>query len=159
MAQKSKGFGELLYQQKALNRTQQEIERGELGGITGVVMSPKGVAKMSDVLEEFIDPYLDAVETRNQHEKLFSIAIVAWNLAIMPKADRQPLMQQLIDQAAGNDQLARHDTQEILDQMIARKERFFADNKRYILNFQLQGRGNNLHLTVTSTLDQPDNPI
>jgi len=68
-------------------------------------------------------------------------------------------MQQLIKQAAGNDQLARHDTQEILDEMIARKERFFADNKRYILNFQLQGRGNNLHLTVTSTLDQPDNPI
>jgi len=159
MAQKSKGFGELLYQQKALNRTQQEIERGELGGITGVVMSPKGVAKMSDVLEEFIDPYLDAVGTRNQHEKLLSIAVVAWNLAIMPKANRQPLMQQLIEKAAGNDQLARHDTQEILDEMIARKERFFADNKRYILNFQLQGRGNNLHLTVTSTLDQPDNPI
>lgn len=41
--------------------------------------------------------------------------------------------------------------QEILAELIERKQRFFDGNKRQILDFELRGRGRSLHLSVVST--------
>lgn len=54
-----------------------------------------------------------------------------------------------------NDQLAQQDTQEILDELIARKQALFPDNKRYIVEFELQDTGKTFHLSVASTLMNP----
>ncbi|MGQ9872672.1 hypothetical protein [Leptodesmis sp.] len=43
----------------------------------GMVTNPKGEVKMSEVLEEFVEPYLDFAQNRSQREKLFSIAVIA----------------------------------------------------------------------------------
>lgn len=164
MAKKSKGFGELLNQQradkihqKALEELQQKVQKGSLGDkFAGMVTNPKGEVKMSEVLEEFVEPYLDFAQNRNQREKLFSIAVIAWNLAIMPENERQPMIDQLIKVGLkGNDPLAQQDTREIIDELIARKQKFFAKNKRYIVDFQLQDTGKQFHLSVASTLSNP----
>jgi hypothetical protein len=52
----------------------------------------------------------------------------------------------------GNDPLVQQDTREIIDELIARKQKFFAKNKRYIVDFQLQDAGKQFHLSVASTL-------
>jgi len=164
MAKKSKGFGELLKQQRAdqahqkgIEKLQQKVQKGALGGkVAGMVTNPKGEVKMSEVLEEFVEPYLDFAQNRSEREKLFSIAVIAWNLAIMPEQGRQPLIDQVIKAGLnGNDLLAQQDTQEIIDELIARKQNFFAKNKRYIVDFQLQDTGRQFHLSVASTLSNP----
>ena len=164
MARKSKGFGELLNQQRAdkthqkgLEKLQRKVQKGPLGDkFADIVTGPKGEAKMSEVLEAFIDPYLAVAQSRSQREKLFSIAVLAWNLAIMPKTERQPMIDQLIKVGLkGNDPLAQQDTREIIDELIARKQKFFAKNKRYIIDFQLQDTGKQFHLSVASTLSNP----
>ncbi len=111
---------------------------------------------MSEVLEEFVEPYLDFAQNRSQREKLFSIAVIAWNLATIPEDERQPMIDQLIKVGLkGNDPLAQQDTREIIDELIARKQKFFAKNKRYIVDFQLQNAGKQFHLSVASTLSNP----
>lgn len=161
MAKKSQGFGKPLHQKqadkvhrKALEKLQQKVQQGSLGDkFTAMVTNPQGEVKMSEVLEEFVEPYLDFARNRNQREKLFGIAVAAWNLAIMPESDRQQMINRLIEQGLkGNDPLAQQDTKEIIDEMICRKQALFADNKRYIVNFQLQDMGKTFHLSVVSTL-------
>ena len=41
--------------------------------------------KMSDVLEEFVEPYLEFAETEEAYRKLLSVAVVAWNVALFPE--------------------------------------------------------------------------
>lgn len=164
MARKSKGFGELLNQQRAdqthqkgMEKVKQKVQKGPLGDkFSTIVTAPKGEVKMSEVLEEFVEPYLDFAQNRNHREKLFSIAMVAWNLAIMPENERQPMIDQVLKAGLkGNDPLAQQDTREIIDELIARKQKFFAKNKRYIIDFQLQDAGKRFHLSVASTLSNP----
>lgn len=164
MARKSKGFGELLRQQredqtsqKELKKLKQKVKKGPLGGqLAGVVTNPKGEVKMSEVLEDFVDPYLDMAQTRSQREKLFSIAVLAWNLAIMPKKEQQPLIDELLNRVLNEDDpLAQQDIREIVDELIERKQTFFAKNKRYIIDYQIQDTGKEFFLSVASTLSSP----
>ncbi len=61
------------------------------------------------------------------------------------------LEQTIVGGLAGNP-LAQMDALEIIDEMIARKQQFFADNQRLIMDFQLQDTGKSFHLSVASTL-------
>ncbi len=159
MAKKSRGFAELLRQkqaertqQNALEKLQQKVQQGLLSeGLTGIA-SPQGEIKMSEVLEEFVEPYLDFARNRSQREKLFNLAVAAWNLALMPENERQQIIDQGIEGTVGNDLLARQDIGEFIDELIARKQTLFAENKRHIVEFQLQDTGKTLHLSVASTL-------
>lgn len=163
MARKSKGFGELLKQQrtgkthqKNLEKLQRKVQQGPLGEhIAGMVTNPKGEVKMSEVLEEFVDPYLSMAPDQNRREKLFGIAALAWNLANMPEKERQPMIDQMIGGLKGIDSLAQQDMRDTVDELIERKQTFFAENKRYIMDFQLQDTGNQFHLSVASTLSNP----
>ena len=58
----------------------------------------------------------------------------------------------MIKQALKGDAQAQQDARDIIDEMISRKQQLFADNQRYILDFQLQDSGKQFHLSVASTL-------
>lgn len=161
MARKPKGFGQPLNsqrqekdQQKALNKLQRRVQRGPLGDkIAGLIANPKGQDKMSEVLQAFVEPYKDFARNKQQQEKLLSIAMLAWNLALLPPDQQQSRKDQMIEGlCAGQGRRAKQDTREILDDLITRKQSFFADNKRYIVDFQLQDMGQSYHLSVASTL-------
>ena len=118
-----------------------------------IVREPKGHAKMSDVLDEFVAPYEDDELTLDQRQNLLGIAVLAWNLALSPKPDRKGMLKKIIKEVlSGEDPLFQQETREIIDEMVARKDQFFADNQRYIVSFQLQDLGTELNLTVASTL-------
>jgi len=164
MARKSKGFAELLSQgkeekvrQRQLEKLQQRIQDGTLGfEAAGVLLEPKGEVKMSKVLGSFVEPYLAFAHNKAQRRKLLEVAILAWNLAIMPESERQLMIDQLIaDCSEPNDLLAQQDMREIIDELIARKQKFFANNERFIIDFQLQDTGKQLHFSVASTLSNP----
>jgi hypothetical protein len=160
MAKKSKGFGELLKQQQtnktpdeAFTEFQQKVKKGVLANnISGIVTNPQGEVKMSDVLEEFVEPYLPAIKNHNQREKLFTMAVIAWNAAIMPDLERQSMLDQTIKQGFAGNPLVQMDALNIIEEMIQRKQQFFADNERMIMDFQVQDMGKNFHLSIASTL-------
>ncbi len=160
MAKKSKGFSELLHQQRhtqleqrGMNKLRQKVQNSPIGEkIGGIVANPEGMAKMSEVLEEFVEPYLDTAQNRSQRETLIGIAVIAWNLALLPINEREPIIAKVIAEAVDQkDTLAKQDTREVIDELIARKLEFFPENQRFIVEFQLQETRNHFHLSVAST--------
>lgn len=161
MAKKSKGFSELLKQerrgktrQEAMQDLEDSIQRGPFGKeAISIVRDPKGHAKMSDVLERFVEPYEDDEMTLNQRQNLLGIAVVAWNLALLPEDKRRGALKEIIKGIlSGEDPLFQQEAREIITEMVARKDQLFADNQRYIVSYQLQDLGTEYHLTVASTL-------
>jgi hypothetical protein len=165
MARKSKGFSEILKQeranknhQKELEKLQQKIREGPLGDkFANMVTNPKGEVKMSEVLEEFVEPYLEFIHNPIERENLFKVAVTAWNLALIPENARQSTIDKFIKKGLkGNDPLIQQqDMREILDELIARKLEFFAKNTRFIIDFQLEDTGKEFHISVASTLLKP----
>lgn len=165
MAKKSKGFAELVQMQRdaqlgqrGMNKLRQKIQNSPIGEtIGGIVTNPEGVAKMSEVLEEFIEPYLDTATNSHDRKILVGMAVTAWNLALMPASKRQPLIKEFILDVVGKgDPRASQEIKDIINELIDRKLEIFPDNQRFIVEFQLQETRNQFHLSVASTLMEPD---
>ncbi len=163
MAKKSKGFRSLLKQQKLINRGEKALNKFEktfqqrdiANSFTDIVKNPKGEVKMSEVLEDFAEPYLPEADEFEQRKMVFEMAIIAWNLAIIPEYQRQSALDKLFkDLMKGKPATARQDLYNLMDEMVARKLALFPNNRRYILDFQLEDAGDRFHLSVASTLAQ-----
>lgn len=104
--------------------------------------------KMSDVLEEFVEPYQQFAETEEAYRKLLTTAIVAWNVMLFPEKDRFSRLDELLDTLP---EVVREDGRQIIKELMVRKERFFSQYRRMILDFEVKDTGNKWHLSVIST--------
>lgn len=160
MAKKSKGFRELLNQsqgkaisqQKALDNFERKFQQSEMGSkLADIVKNPKGEVKMSGVLKAFIQPYLAKAKGYQRQKMLLHIAVTAWNLTLMPEADRQPAIEEFLNLGMKpEDSLIREDMKGLIEELIARKEEVFPENRNYILDFQFEDAGDQFHLLVAS---------
>jgi hypothetical protein len=87
MSGKSKDFKELLKQQKAshgrqkmMQQFKKEIESGDDKAL--VLMEPEGYEKISDVIIQFLQPYVVKLRSPKEYEKLLVIGILAWNASL-----------------------------------------------------------------------------
>ena len=108
--------------------------------------------KMSEVLWEFVAPYMPLAPDREAVEKLLTLAIAAWNMTLFPVAERAQHLRELSTTLPAE---ARTDFLALIEEMITRKERDFAQHTRYILNYALTERRASYHLNVLSTLLPP----
>jgi hypothetical protein len=163
MAKKPKGFQELLSQKlgekdelHALKKLQKKTEKSSWGRkVVQTVISPEGVAKMSEVLEDFMDPYLEPGLTRAQLENAFGIGIVAWNIAIIPPERRQPMIDDVVQKHTKNfTPQDRQEFQELLNELVDRKLALFNNNLRLIADFRLEGPGPSYQLLVASSMPE-----
>jgi hypothetical protein len=120
-----------------------------------LISPPPGVKKMSEVMEEFIDPYLDEARTEHQLRELLSIATIAWNAALMPAAEQDALVE---DVMATVPQESRPFFLNWLMELIRRKLAFFADNKRLILSYELTWNPDNPYISVMSSFPPGEQP-
>ncbi len=160
MSRKSKGFGQLLrqqhaeqYEEKALGKLEQKVKQGYLGKNVQLVTNLKGEVKMSEVLEDFVDPYLHTVQRAQDFNSLIKLAILAWNCALRPKKEKKQIINERVKELGSKgDVLVRQDLTDFLNELITRKNNFFADNKRVIYEFNLQGSWPKMHISVASSL-------
>jgi hypothetical protein len=163
MARKSKGFGELLREQntpqRSIEKMRKQMKEDPEWKDVEIISNPEGQEKMSEVLEAFVEPYLYTTHTYEQQQVLLTLACFAWNLSLLP-ADQQSAELDTILRSLtpASDQVVKEETREILEEMMIRKKDFFADNKRYILNFELQKGSQNPQLSVISTLFDDSEP-
>lgn len=136
----------------ALARLEREVVTGPLPP-AGVVIEPAGQAKMSDVLEQFVEPYLKFARTADEHRKLFNLATLAWNAALLPPGDRKKMIAEALGASfAADARQAQADAKNILDLLIARKLAHFAANTRRIIKVEVTETPDGFHLAVASTL-------
>ncbi len=113
------------------------------------VVKVAGAEKMSEVILDFLAPYLEQTTSAADFEKVVTVGIIAWNAAVASGKAREKLIEGVLEASVPS---ARPATRAILEELIERKEALFADNKRMIVDFELtetpSGRG---HLSVVST--------
>jgi DNA-binding transcriptional regulator PaaX len=161
MARKSKGFHELMKQgqssqdkQKNLEALRKKMEEGGFGELAAnIPIEPKGAPKMSEILQQFVAPYLDNVSTLRRRKALFSLAAIAWNTALATESEKQPILEAFLEKhLPTEDAETQHQVRQMIDELIARKHQHFSDNKYFILDFQITETGQRYDISVASTL-------
>lgn len=161
MARQSKEFQGLLRQkkqsqhrQKSLEELAQKLKASGLGEMASdMVIEPQGAEKMSEVLRQFIAPYMNTVNHTSDYRSLLDLAVIAWNASLFPKAKQQEMIDQIFEEKLfKGDKEAQREVKEILWELIARKNQYFANIKRLIVEFNFKDTGNDYHLSVASTL-------
>jgi hypothetical protein len=107
--------------------------------------------KISEVFLEFIAPFKSAATTQDSFEKLIVTGIIAWNAALVTGAERQKridsAVQVIIDQAG---ETWRKDAEATIALLIRHKERAFAADRRYIVDYRLTDTGQAWHLAMAA---------
>jgi hypothetical protein len=127
-------------------------EGGLLGEGHKILYEPKGQAKMSEVILDFIKPYTEHARTDNAYESLLVLAMIAWNVAMLPESDRKAM----IDRAVASLNLPsaeRKELEALMVDMVERKNKHFADRRRVITGHQLTKTKNGFDLSVASSVD------
>jgi hypothetical protein len=160
MAKKSKAFSELqqLHKRKSqdpqnpLASLEKKLKKDSFP-FEKLVVSPPGYAKVSEVLEDFIEPYREFTQTKEAARRLLTLATIAWNAALLPEPERQEMIDQIINEdLVERDKKLKAEIQDLIQELIARKNRYFSEYKRMIIDFELKKVGSGYHLSVASTL-------
>ena len=106
--------------------------------------------KMSDVLEDFVEPYMQFAETKEAYQKLLTTAVVAWNVMLFPEEERSSMLDELLGTLPED---VRNVGRQSIEELMVRKERFFSQYRRMIIDFEVRDTGNKWRLAVISLAD------
>ena len=99
--------------------------------------------KVSEILMEFAQPWLDEARNDDQRKTVVGLAVLAWNLAVIPEPERW--------EGDFAEQLGITG-KAILTEMIARKLALYPEETRPILDYQITGGQDNLRVEVIFSL-------
>jgi hypothetical protein len=119
-----------------------------------VIHNVPGMPKMSEQLPAFLEPYESSATSREDYEKLLTVGMTAWNLALMKAEERPEYLAPFLEVFGGNDTPSGRFFQELIAALIQRKETDprFAGDGRFIANFVVSGSGARGHLEVVSLM-------
>jgi len=114
-----------------------------------LIIQDSSQEKMSEVLLEYGEPFLDSIDPqdRAEHEKAIQLSMMLWNCAIMqddPKKRKEvkKTLKALISDA---------ESKSVVLHMLDRKRLMFPNNKRIIVSYELTETQRGFHLHVVST--------
>ena len=141
------------HQQTRFDDLQRKLEQGPFAH-QEIVIEPENAAKMSDMLEDFVEPYRDTADTKDAYQKLLTLGMMAWNAALLPAKEQQNMLQQLLDRLPHTSAEDKKVLTVFLRELIERKLKYFSQNRRAILSIDLQDTGDGYYLSVASTLEK-----
>ena len=83
---------------------------------------------------------MKAADTEEAYRKLLTIAIVAWNIALLPEGRQTEMIDKALAeglQSASND--VEMGLRELVFVLIARKQAYFSEDTRTIVDFKSRG--------------------
>ncbi|MEB3213359.1 MAG: hypothetical protein VKL39_18560 [Leptolyngbyaceae bacterium] len=163
MARKSKEFSKLLNQKHHDDLQQKGLETlsNRADNDIDIRVHAEGELKMSEVIEEFMAPYLKQSESPEDQKSMIGMGIIAWNLALLPakkrRKERNIILNALCDNQKGvlsDADIAefRADMVHLIESLIERKLSLFKNIERRIVDFEMQDSRGNVHLSVMSTI-------
>lgn len=155
MARKTKDSRRVEAKKKRrLKRLRGKSEAGFYGGESDS-LGPLGLEKMSEVLGDFVEPFVGQTRNIDEYRNLFHFGVMAWNTALLPEDERQEAIDDIIRKIGPETGAELRELQVLLDQLILRKKRHFATNRRVIAGFDLRETSEGFCLNVVSSLDAP----
>jgi hypothetical protein len=118
-----------------------------------IAVEPKGAEKMSEVILDFAEPLLAKCQDDKTERKAVGIAILVWNLSLLPKKEQKEGIQDIYSvYSKSYDATDRAIMMYIVDMLLERKKKHFPNHKRAIVEYQFSGSGKTRRLDVASTL-------
>jgi hypothetical protein len=107
--------------------------------------------KMSEVLLEFIEPYLHYAQTGEILDRLVTTAVLAWNASLLPEEKRA----EFLDEAgravfAEDGRQAADDFRSAMCDLVKRKQRLFSKDERIVVNYEFRTEHGRDKLVVAS---------
>ena len=121
--------------------------------LSKVVVEPNGHEKMSEVILDFAEPLLDECENEATERIGIAMAILVWNLSLFPEKDQDQELLKVCSEISGSDDAKQ--TAELLHHanlLLERKKKYYANNQRCIIKYELSGSGRSRRLDIASTL-------
>lgn len=106
--------------------------------------------KMSEVILDLAHDLLEIAETKAQYKKAIGITCMAWNISVLSGVEKEKSLDDLFSKL--DDEEARNDMFEIISAMIKKKNREYAHINRLILDYEVLGDKDNIHLNVMSVV-------
>jgi len=115
---------------------------------------------MSEVLEAFVEPYLDVADTEDAYRKLLMLAVVAWNASFLTEEEQREMVDDITSKVmSAATREDKKDFRELVSTLVERKRAHFSAYTRKIISFELTDTGRDYHLSVVSTIeDAPTRP-
>lgn len=116
------------------------------GGIDGI--------KMSEVIVELADFLLEQAHTEDRVRAAITITCTAWNLAVVGFEKGQKFLDSYFEKI--NDSALKQDAIDIINIIIEKKQDYYPDINRIILDFDIVRTKSKLHINVVSSAPESD---
>ena len=120
-----------------------------------IIIDPPHKEKMSEVIKDFVAPFLDACVDNTQIRTVISIGFVVWNASLLPGKKQQAMLKKIKYLLPIRDEEKKHlFYKDIIKTLLKRKKKYFSSNKRMILDYQFSEHNGELSFDVVSTLGE-----
>lgn len=140
-----KYLAEVQHSQNTLTKRALRTGKSAGGKDSILLQNPQGIKKMSEVLLEFADPYLNHAQDFEDSKKVLTMAGLAWNLSIMDSPEMVKKFEDISSDFQSN-------FYELVQLMIKRKKTHYGAIKRLILDMDYIQTSHGPHLNVVSTV-------
>jgi hypothetical protein len=143
-------------QRGKLQQFARNMKRDGTLGNNKLIFNPAGEVKMSDVLGQVIEPYLEELETLDAYRTLVTAGAMAWNNTLLPPEGQAAGFTAIdgLDIPAKNKEIMK----ELIMTLMKRKQALFPDIRRFIISYEVSDLGNQWHLSVASTIGTGETP-
>ncbi|MDI6448238.1 hypothetical protein [Anaerobaca lacustris] len=137
-----------------------KLKRKAIGGCSAEPLRgpsrPSG-EKLSAVILEFAQPLTENIDD-DQFETAITLAILCWNIALLPESEQERELQLVTDNMA-KDKPAWwvRDLEGWTRRLVDRKRNLFGHDHRMVVNYTITDGGDDFHLYVVSA-HIPDSP-
>lgn len=128
---------------------QQLQQRGVIA--ENIVIEQPGMVKMSEVLTDFIEIYLELADSQTELEKLISLAAIAWNISLFTYEEQNDLVDDWIIKEKFSHYIYMPESLfKLVNHMISRKKQLFSEYPQEIIGFELKNTGSDFAILVSS---------
>jgi len=105
--------------------------------------------KLSEVIMEFVEPLSERINDIVVTKRIIEFGILIWNLSFLPLEEREEQKKSIMKSfSIKEDDQDDDGFNEIYDYLIFRKDALFKNDKRFVVNYKIDDREDNSHLSV-----------
>lgn len=145
---------ENITQQRSIERLKNRIRKNMGDGASVFQQGDSNDIKMSEVIVDLADFLLERACDEKKQRAAISITCLAWNMAILGMEKGRKFLDAYFDRV--DDPIHVKDTMDIVSAIIQRKQAYYPQINRIIMDFEIIRIKNRLHVNVVSI--QPEEP-